>query len=52
MTPRKETKHYSSPILQATPLSLSRTLYGLFELTQRPSRALTSPPALLRELQR
>ena len=30
----------------------SRTLEGLFELTQRPSRALDSPRALLAELQR
>ena len=33
-------------------LPLSRTLEGLFELTQRPSRALDSPRALLPELQR
>ena len=38
--------------LPATPLSLSRTLKGLFELTQRPSRALTRPRVLLLELQR
>ena len=38
--------------LPATPSSLSRTLQGLFELTQRPSRALDSPRALLPELQR
>ena len=38
--------------LPATPLSLSQTLEGLFELTQRPSRALDSPRALLPELQR
>ena len=40
------------PFLPATPSSLSRTLKGLFELTQRPSRALDSPRALLPELQR
>ena len=34
----------------ATPSSPSRTLEGLFELTQRPSRALDSPRALLPEL--
>ena len=33
--------------LSATPLSLSRTLEGLFELTRRPSRALTWPCVLL-----
>ena len=45
-------KHYSFPFLPATPLSPSRTLEGLFELTRRPSRALDSPRALLPELQR
>ena len=38
--------------LRATSLSPSWTLEGLFELTQRPSRALDSPRALLPELQR
>ena len=38
--------------LPATPLSPSRTLDWLFELTCRPSRALDSPRALLPELQR
>ena len=42
----------SPPFLPASPLSSSQTLEGLFELTQRPSRALDSPPALLTELQR
>ena len=45
-------KHYSLPFLTATPSSLSRTHEGLFELTQRPSRALDSPRSLLPELQR
>ena len=45
-------KHYSLPFLLATPLSPSRTLEGLFELTRRPSRALDSPRVLLPELQR
>ena len=45
-------KHYSLPFLLATPLSPSRTLEGLFELTQRPSRALDSPCAMLPELYR
>merc|ERR1712073_77905 len=45
-------KHYSLPFLPATPSSPSQTLEGLFELTQRPSRALDSPRALLPELQR
>ena len=40
-------KHYSLPFLPATPLSPSRTLEGLFEQTQRPSKALDSPRALL-----
>ena len=44
--------HYFLSILLATPLSPSRTLEGLFELTRRPSRALDSPRALLPELQR
>ena len=33
--------------LPATPLSLLRTLEGLFDLTRHPSRALDSPRALL-----
>ena len=45
-------KHYSLPFLPSTPSSLSRTLEGLFKLTQRPSQALSSPRALLPELQR
>ena len=45
-------KHYSLQFLPATALSPLRTLKGLFELTQRPSRALDSPRALLTELQR
>ena len=45
-------KHFFSSVLPATPPSLSQTLEGLFELTQRPSRALDSPRALLPELQR
>ena len=40
-------KHFSLPLLQATPSSLSRTLEGPLELTQRPSRALDLPHALL-----
>ena len=44
--------HFSLLFLPATPLSPSRTLEGLFELTRRPSRALDSPRALLLELQR
>ena len=31
-------KHYAPLLLPATPLSPSRTLEGLFELTRRPSR--------------
>ena len=50
MTPWR--KCFSLPFLPATPLSPSRTLEGLFELTRRPSRALDSPRALLPELQR
>ena len=49
MTPREGRTLHS--FLPATPLSQSRTLEGLFELTWRPSRAL-SPPALLPELKR
>ena len=45
-------KHYSLPFLPASPSSPSRTLEGLFELTQRPSRVLDSPCPLLLELQR
>ena len=45
-------EHYSLPFLPATPSSPSRTLEGLFELTQRPCQALDSPRALLPELQR
>ena len=45
-------KHNYLPFLPATPLSPSRTLEGLFQLTLRPSRALDSPRALLPELQR
>ena len=51
MTPPQR-KHYSLPFLPATPSSPSRTLEGLFELTQRPSQALDSPRVLLPELQR
>ena len=40
------------PFLPAIPSSQSQTLEGLFGLTQRPSRALDSPHALLPELQR
>ena len=35
-------KYFSLPFLPATPLSPSRTLKGLFELTRCPSRALDS----------
>ena len=45
-------KHYSLLFLPATPSSPSRTLEGLFEMTQRPSRGLDLPRALLSELQR
>ena len=45
-------KHSSFLFLSATPSSPSRTLKGLFELTQRPSRALDLSRALLPELQR
>ena len=45
-------KNYYLPFLPATPSSPSRALEGLFELTQRPSRALVSPLALLLELLR
>ena len=45
-------KYFSLPFLPATPLSLSQTLEGFFELTRRPSRALDSPCALLLEIQR
>ena len=50
------TPHGGNTILfrssQQTPSSPSRTLEGLFELTQRPSQALDSPRSLLPELQR
>ena len=36
-------KHYSLPFLLATPSFQSRTLGGLFELTQHTSKALDSP---------
>ena len=48
----KKGKYFSIPFLPATPSFPSRTLEGLLELTQRPSRALDSPCALLPELQR
>ena len=48
----KSGKHYSLAFLPATPLSASRTLEWLFELTRRPSQALDSPCALLPEPQR
>ena len=51
MTPSSG-KHNSNPFLPATPSSPSWTLEGLFELTQRPSRALNLPRALLPELQK
>ena len=44
-------KHYSLPFLPATPLSLSQTLEGLFELTRRPSRGCDLPRVLHPELQ-
>ena len=44
--------HYFPLFLPATPLSLFRTLRGLFELTRRPSRALDSSRVLLSDLQR
>ena len=41
-------KHYSLfMFLPATPMSPSRTIELLFELTQRPSMVLDSPRALL-----
>ena len=46
------TPYWGNTFLPATPSSPSQTLEGLFELTQRPSRALASPRALLPELQR
>ena len=48
------TPHWGNPIpfLLATPLSPSRTLEGLFELTRHPSRALHLPRALHPELHR
>ena len=51
MTPGQD-GYFSLPFLQATPLSPSRTLEGLFELTWHPSRALDSPRTLIPELQR
>ena len=45
-------QHFYLLFLPATPLSLSRTLEGLFELTGQPSSALYWPCALLPELQR
>ena len=45
-------KHYSLQFLSATPLSLSRTLERLFELTLRLSRAIDLPPTLLPEVLR
>ena len=45
-------KCYSLLFLPATPLSPSRTLQGLFELTQRPAMALDLPRVLLPELQK
>ena len=44
--------HFSGLFVPATPSSLSRTLEGLLELTQCPSRASDLPYVLLRELQR
>ena len=44
-------KNFSLPFLPATPLSLSWILEGLFELTQRPSRALDLPRTSIPELQ-
>ena len=52
MTPHQGNTILCSEFLSATPMSLSQTLEGLFELTQRPSRAFVSPRALLRDLQR
>ena len=50
MTPGQ---HCLLALLTATPLFPSRTLEGLFELTQTPSRALDLPPRVsLSELQR
>ena len=46
------TPHRGNTILFRSPLSPSRTLEGLFELTGRPSRALDLPRVLLPELQR
>ena len=45
-------KRCSLLFLPANPLSPSRTLERLFELTRRPPRALNLPRALLPELQR
>ena len=52
MTPRRRNNvlfHFSQ---QLPPLSLSRTLEGLFELTRRPSRALILDAYVVSELQR
>ena len=51
MTPRRGNAILFN-FLPATPSSPSQTLEGLFELAQRPSRALDSPRVLLLELQR
>ena len=51
MTPSSG-KFFSLLFLPATPLYPSRTLAGLFEMTQHSSRALDSPDELLPELQR
>ena len=45
-------KHHSLLFLSTTPSCPSRTLGGLFEITQPPSRALDLPRVLLLELQR
>ena len=45
-------KYFSLLFLATTPLSLSQTLQGLFELTWRPSRSLILPCVMLLELQR
>ena len=45
-------KYFSLPFLQATSLSLSRTLEELFELKFPPLKGLDMPRALLPELQR
>jgi len=45
-------KHVSLPFILATPLSPSRTLERLFELTRCPSGTLDLPCAFLPDLQR